>query len=160
MNSCVSEEALVAVATGEGTRAERAHLRECPRCAARAEALGDDLRLLREALFEAPLPGAVRVPRRHWMPIAGALAATAMLALAWAAPWRGAPPSGPGVGQMASLTLDVSVALFDPSRTASVAPGPDSAYLEAALNGGWSCGGLGMYGVDCRGADTLALYEE
>jgi hypothetical protein len=162
MNPCVSEEALVALATGEGTRAERAHVRECKRCTARASALSDDLTLLRQALLEAPLPGAVHAPRRHWTPIAGALLATAMLALVWAAPWRSAPsPSRPlRVGQTASLARDVSVALFDPARTVTVAPGPDSAYLEAALNGGWSCGGLGMYGVDCRGADALALYEE
>lgn len=159
MNPCVSEEALVAVVTGDGTLAERAHLRDCPHCAARAGALGDDLRLLRQALLEAPLPGAARVPRRHWIPVAGALAATAVLALVWAAPWHAAPaPSG--VGQMASLALDASVALFDPWRTVAVAPGPDSAYLEAALNGGWSCGGLGMYGVDCHGADALTLYDE
>jgi hypothetical protein len=163
MNRCVSEETLFALATGDGSAAERAHVRDCPRCAARAAALGDDLRLLRQALLEEPLPVTARAPRRHgsWLPIAGALAAAALLALAWAAPWRAPPAARPvQVAQVSSLARDVSAALFEPSHAATVAQVSDSAYIEAALNGGWPCGGLGLYGVDCRGADTFALYDE
>lgn len=161
MNSCMSEESLVALATGEGTAAERAHVRECPRCAARYGALDDDLRLLRQALLEEPLPAAARAPRVRWrMPVGVALAATALLALVWAAPWRSAPTALPaGAFQVSGLARDVSAALFAPSQAVTVQLS-DSAYFEAAIDGGWPCGGLGLYGFDCQGADALALYEE
>jgi len=161
MNRCVSDETLVAIATGEGGAAERTHARQCPRCAARAAALADDLRLLRHALLEEPLPALDRAPRARWIPVAGALAASAVLALAWAvAPWRTAPAAQPiQVAQVSNLALDASVALFDPSPN-TIAQVSDGAYIEAALNGGWPCGGLGLYDVDCRGADVAALYDE
>ncbi len=160
MNPCMTEEILVAAATGDATAAERAHVRECPRCAARAVALDDDLRLLHRALVEEPLPGAMRVPRRRWMPVAGALAAAAMLALVWAAPWNATRPRPAYVAQMSSLARDVSFALFDPSQQVAVSQLSDSAYLQAALGGGWPCGGPGLHGVDCGAAETLALYSE
>lgn len=160
MNPCVSEETLVAIATGDATAAERAHARECPRCAARALALADDLRLLRRALVEEALPAATRMPRRHWLPVAGALAATAMLALVWTAPWHATRSRPVYVAQLSSLARDVSFALFDPSQRVAASQLSDSADLQAALGGGWPCGGPGLYGVDCGAAETLALYNE
>lgn len=160
MNRCVSERTLVELAVGEGSAVERAHLHECGRCADRYRALGDDLRLVRRVLLEEPPPAAVPVARARWMPVGVALAATALLALVWVAPWRSVPPAPPARGvQVARVARDVSAALFESAQSVAVQL-PDSAYLEAAIDGGWPCGGLGLYGFDCEGADALALYEE
>jgi hypothetical protein len=151
----------VAVATGEGTADERAHVRECARCAARCAGLTDDLGLLRQALLVEPPPTVARATRAGWLPVGAAMAAAALLALVWAAPWR--PPHAPQpvrVVQVAGLARDVSAALFAPVRpVAVVQPATDSTYLQAAINGGWPCGGLGRYGIDCQSADPLAYYD-
>jgi hypothetical protein len=159
MTTCVSDESLVAIATGEGTAAERAHLRACRRCAERASALNDDLRVVRHALLEGPLPTTARPARWAWLPVTGALAATAVVALVWAASpaMRAHPPSA---APLASLASDVSVAVFDAPDRSVAAHASDSAYLEAALNGGWPCGEDGLYGVDCGAAETVVFYTE
>ena len=159
MTTCVSDEALVAIATGESTGAARAHLRTCRHCAERASALNDDLRLVRHALLEGPLPTVVRPARWAWLPVTGALATAAVVALVWAASpmMRAHPPSD---AAFASLASDVSLAVFDAPERAVAAHASDSAYLQAALNGGWPCGEDGLYGVDCGAAETVAFYTE
>jgi len=158
MTGCVNEEVLVAVATGEGTVDQRAHVRECGRCAARCAALADDLGLLRDALLAGPPVTVARARRAGWLPVGTAMAAAALLALVWAAPWR-APYVPPPV-QVSGLAGDVSAALFAQVQPAAfVQPASDSTDLQAALNGGWPCGGLGRYGIDCQSADPLAYYD-
>ena len=161
MTACLNEESLVALATGEGGAAERAHLRECGRCAARGAALAGDLATVREVLLFGPLPARVRAAHLQWLPVGGALAATALLALLWAAPWRQPHPPAPPVrvAQVSGLERDVSTALFAQTHSAAIVQPADTAYLEAALNGGWPCGGLGRYGIECQGADGLAYYD-
>lgn len=158
MTTCVSDESLVAIATGEGTAAARAHLRTCRHCAERAAALNDDLRVLRHALLEGRLPTTVRAARWAWLPVSGALATAAVVALVWAASptMRAHPPSDP----LASLASDVSLAVFDAPDRSVAAHASDSAYLQAALNGGWSCGEDGLYGVDCGAVEAIAFYTE
>jgi len=160
MNACVSEPMLVALASGDGTAAARMHVRGCARCAARAAALAEDLRILRQALAEEPLPARARPARRRWIPWSLTAAAAALLAVVWAAPWRDAPGRPLSrVPPVSDLARDASAALFASSRTLEVAQLTDGAYLQAALNGGWPCGGLGLYGIDCR-SETLALDDE
>ena len=159
MTACVSEKSLVAITAGEGSAAERAHVGACRRCAARAAALEDDLRLVRETLVDGPLPVTVRSDRWSWAPLAGALAATAVLTLVWSAR-TATPPRTPSDAPLAALAGDVSVALFDAPQRTAASRVPDSAYLQAALDGGWPCGEAGLYGVDCGAAETVAFYTD
>jgi hypothetical protein len=160
MTTCVSDESLVEIATGEGTGVARAHLRTCRHCAERAAALSEDLRVVRHALLEGPLPTTERPARWAWLPAAGALATAAVVALVWAATptMRVRPLSDAPLASLASD--DVSLAVFDASERTVAAHASDSAYVQAALNGGWPCGEDQLYGVDCGAAETVAFYTE
>src|SRR6059036_4322832 len=97
MNRCLTERTLMLLQAGEGGAEERAHLRACPRCAARHRALEDELGVIADALRAGPAPGAAR-PRLRWRAV-GALAATVALAVGGAWMWRTtpvAPPEGGG----------------------------------------------------------------
>lgn len=149
----LSEAELVALASGDADAAARAHVRDCLPCTARHAALERDLRMLRQVLVDEPLPAAL--PRRRapvgWLPVATALAASALLAFGWSA-WRGAPAAAPvQVAQVSSLARDVSAALFADAQFAAATTASDDADLQAALNGGWACDSL-----YCAGDDLLA----
>src|SRR5207245_11779906 len=83
MSRCLTERTLMLLQAGEGRAEERAHLRACPRCAARDRALEDELGVIADALRAGPAPGAAR-PRLRWRSV-GALAASVALAVgaAW-----------------------------------------------------------------------------
>ena len=157
MIGCLDEASLLALAIGDDTGGARAHVRACTACAARLAALEADLDVLRRTLGEEPMPATVaRRRRRQWLPLAAAVGASAVLTLLWIAPRHGA--SRPvQVAQLHGLAQDVSAALFASESAGLTEPAADSADFEAALNGGWRCGGLERYGVDCR--DALDDYE-
>jgi len=83
MTPCLTERTLMLLEAGEGSAEERAHLRTCPRCAARHRALADDLGVIADALRAGPPRGAAHL-RLRWRAV-GALAATVALAVgaAW-----------------------------------------------------------------------------
>jgi len=114
---------------GEGSAEERAHLRACPRCAARYRALEDDLGVIADALRAGPLPGAAH-PRLRWRAV-GALAATVALVVGGAWMWRAAqvPPFGGG-GDVSAQVEDLAGTLFATSE--ATAAGDQSAADEAA----------------------------
>lgn len=156
MIGCLDEASLLALATGDDAGRARAHVRACTACAARLAALEADLDVLRRTLGEEPMPATVARRRRQWLPLAAAVGAAAVLALLWIAPRHGA--SRPArVAQLHGLAQDVSTALFASASAGLTEPAGDSADFQAALNGGWRCGGLERYGVDCR--DALDDYE-
>ena len=129
MSRCLTERTLMALQAGEGGAEERAHLRTCPRCAARHRALGDDLGVIADALRAGPPPGAAH-PRLRWRAVA-ALAATVVLALGGAWMWRAAqvPPPGGG-GDVSAQVEDLAGTLFASSE--ATAAGDQWAADEAA----------------------------
>ena len=111
MSRCLTERTLMLLQAGEGGAEERAHLRACPRCAARHRALEDDLGVIADAL-RAGAPRGAAHPRLRWRTV-GALAATVALAVGAAWLWRGAPvaPRGGG-GDVSALVEDLAGTLF------------------------------------------------
>src|SRR2546428_8311751 len=111
MSRCLTEQMLMLLQAGEGSAEERAHLRACPRCAARHGALEDALGVIADALRAGPRPGRVH-PRLRWRAVGG-LAATVALAVGAAWLWRGAPvaPRGGG-GDVSALVEDLAGTLF------------------------------------------------
>jgi hypothetical protein len=111
---------------GEGSAEERAHLRACPRCAARHRALEDDLGVIADALRAGPPRGAAH-PRLRWRAV-GALAATVALAVGAAWLWRGAPvaPRGGG-GDVSALVEDLAGTLFATSEVTAAGEQSDEA---------------------------------
>lgn len=84
MNRCLRDRALLLIHHGEGTESDRAHLRECLRCAARHQELVHDLEAIGRVLREAPpvAAGALR-PSTGWrrrLAVGAALAAVVGLA--------------------------------------------------------------------------------
>jgi len=111
---------------GEGSAEERAHLRACPRCAARHGALEDDLGVIADALRAGPPPGRVH-PRLRWRAV-GALAATVALAVGAAWLWRGEPVAQPGGGgDVNALVEDLAGTLFATSEVTAAGEQSDEA---------------------------------
>lgn len=153
MSRCLGEKALWAVHEGEGSQKERAHARNCARCAARLQQLGGDLRVLSQVLCEAPpVPASAPVRRPlvwRWVAFA-AVAGAASLALLW----NGAltlDPSARKAPQAAFMRQEEAVdilekevysALFtnvDLDMIALPARVSTLTYVQAALDGGWPC---------------------
>ena len=116
MTPCLTERTLMLLEAGEGSAEERAHLRTCPRCAARHRALADDLGVIADALRAGPPPGA-RHPARLRLRAVGALAATVALVVGGAWMWRAAqvPPFGGG-GDVSAQVEDLAGTLFATSE--------------------------------------------
>lgn len=166
MSRCLSEETLLLLYEGEGTREDRAHLTRCQVCTIRYERLGKDLKLLGQVLRDPPPPRSVvvreqRFPVWRWVPIAVA-GATAVVLL-WSqgqylelpqAPLpTTSPPSVIATSEVSDedltrfLTKTVGPAIFStadfgmkdlPKRATNLS------YLQAALDGEWPnerCGG-------------------
>jgi hypothetical protein len=161
MTPCPDDPTLLAYATGDGDAETRAHARRCLRCAGRLQALRADLAVLRDVLADGPLPTRVahapahraRPAALHWgAPLAAA--AMLVLALAW---WRATPPATPTAApQLATLTDDVSAALFASREGLRLSePLADHEMLAAALNGGFPCDAGSAYGSGCSYADLL-----
>ena len=130
MTPCLTERTLMLLEAGEGSAEERAHLRTCPRCAARHRALADDLGVIADALRAGPPPGATH-PARLRLRAVGALAATVALAVGAAGLWRSAPVAPPGGGGDVSAQVeDLAGTLFASSE--ATAAGDQSAADEAA----------------------------
>ena len=121
MTPCLTERTLMLLEAGEGSAEERAHLRTCPRCAARHRALGDDLGVIADALRAGPPPGTAYPARLRWRAV-GALAATVALAVAAAWMWRATQVGPPrGGGDVTALVEDLAGTLFPtPETTAAV----------------------------------------
>jgi hypothetical protein len=118
MTRCLGERTLWLVREGEGRVDQHAHLRACPRCAARYERLGRDLAAIREALRTPPARAgrpAVRgdVAWRRRLAVAAALALGLGLGGAEAWRWHAAPAPAPAPGLADALPFlaDVSAAL-------------------------------------------------
>jgi len=156
MTTCVTERALVELATGDGDAATRAHAAACTGCAARLAALERDLSLLRVALHDAPVPAGVR--RRPWLPFAAAAAMGAALLLFTLTPIRTAAPTGVASNEP---TLEfgeaLASAIFADASLDNAETGSDAGDLAAALNGGALC--AGGYDDDCTAEVLLASYD-
>ena len=126
MSRCLTEQMLMLLQAGEGSAEERAHLRACPRCAARHRALADDLGVIADALRAGPPPGAVH-PRLRWRAV-GALAATVALAVGGTWMWRAAqvPPPGGG-GDVSAQVEDLAGTLFATSEVTAAGEQSDEA---------------------------------
>lgn len=159
MNPCLSEETLVLLHGGEGSRAERAHLAKCQVCTMRYGRLVRDLTLLGQVLREVP-PQTVesherRSPMPRWVTVATA-GATAALLLWWGLgqfpelarvplPPMSRPAPIPGAEvhdeELARfLTKVVGPAIFsttDFAVTSLPKRATNLAYLQAALDGAW-----------------------
>ena len=126
MTPCLTERTLMLLEAGEGSAEERAHLRTCPRCAARHRALADDLGVIADALRAGPPPGAVH-PRLRWRAV-GALAATVALAVGGAWMWRAAQVQPPGSGGDVSAQVeDLAGTLFATSEVTAAGEQSDEA---------------------------------
>jgi hypothetical protein len=136
MTRCLTERTLVLLEAGEGAAEERAHLRACPRCAARYRALGDDLELIADALHAGPPPAAAAPPRLRWRAV-GALAATVALAVGATWLWRAAPVPAPGGGgDVGALVEELSGTLFATPEAAATGEqsATDVAYETASFD--------------------------
>lgn len=158
MNPCLSEETLLLLHEGEGSRDERAHLAKCQVCTIRYERLVKDLKLLGQVLREQP-PQTVKVrePRNLTMRwVAVATAGTAAAVVWWSLgqifevarlslpTWPRPVPTSAGevndedlarfvtkvVGPAIFSTTDLTVTSL-PKRATNLA------YLQAALDGAW-----------------------
>ena len=145
MNRCLNQRALLDVATGEGTAAQRSHLRECADCVERCDALRDDLEAIdgvitrtRPASSAAPRPVAVLV---HWAPAAAAVVSLLAVQLTVSRLLTPAPVQvAARPGAMAAFAADVSAALFAAGETTEVTQVAAAApYLQAALESGLPC---------------------
>lgn len=88
MTGCLTDRALHLLYDGEGSSAERTHLKECEVCATRYRQLGQDLEAITRILRAEPPPQRVRHGFRpvavRWLPTAAALGLALMLM------WEGA----------------------------------------------------------------------
>ena len=126
MSRCLTERTLMLLQAGEGSAEERAHLRACPRCAARHRALEDDLGVIADALRAGPPRGAAHL-RLRWRAV-GALAATVALAVGAAWLGRGAPVAQPGGGgDVSALVEDLAGTLFATSEVTAAGEQSDEA---------------------------------
>ena len=126
MSRCLTERTLMLLQAGEGSAEERAHLRACPRCAARHRALEEDVGLIADALRAGPPPDAVH-PRLRWRAV-GALAATVALAVGGAWMWRAAQVTRPGSGGDVSAQVeDLAGTLFATSEVTAAGEQSDEA---------------------------------
>jgi len=156
MSRCLPEDTLLMLYSGEGSDAERAHLRSCQACEARHARLGDDLQLIDRVLSEAPpqRTSAHRLAPRglRWMPVAAALAGIVAFVMGVSRLWS--PPSV----QVAAATASVSVFAEDVSAALFATPEPpmlemassNMAHLQAALTGGWPCTGAQLLNGECN----------
>ena len=157
MSRCLSEETLLLLSEGEGTREDRAHLTKCQVCTIRYQRLGKDLTLLGQVLREPPPRPVVfrerRFPALRWVPVA--VAGVTIVVLLWGrgqwselsqAPPTIPPPSPTAADEIQDedlarfLAKAVGPAIFStadlgvkdlPQRATSLS------YLQAALDGGW-----------------------
>jgi len=159
MNRCVSDDTLLLLHEGAGTRAHQVHLASCESCRARSERLARDLRLIGQVLREPPLVEEVLVTRpflgASW--VAGAAVSVALLFLVWGRGWMrdlpfselpsrttlSAPASSGEVRdeELAVLVVKtVTPALFSATELGGgklPKHATNLAYLKAALDGGW-----------------------
>jgi hypothetical protein len=167
MSRCLGDRTLWRLSEGEGSCEEHAHVTSCLICAGRLRRLEQDLRHLRSALAEPPLPRLTLVHARpvhlRWTTAAATLAA--MIVLAWFGVWwqRPSPPPPMDTRQESTWSLidGVSTALF-PSFEIGFTAIPDRLSdlddLQAALAGEWPCEGPAAFAnVDCNEDDTWAL---
>lgn len=140
MTTCATERQLVALATGDGDAATRAHAAACAACAARLAALERDLSLLRAALAGAP--ATVRARRRFWLPAVATATMAAALLLFTLPAARTAPVAAAGE-PAAELGEALASALFaDPALALAGADADsDASALAVALGGGALCDG-------------------
>ena len=119
MSRCLTERTLILLQAGEGSAEARAHLRVCPRCAARFRALEGDLGLIADALRAGPPPGTTHPARLRWRAV-GALAATVVLAVGAVWMWRGGPVAPPTrADDVTAMIEDLAGTLFPTPEAAA-----------------------------------------
>jgi hypothetical protein len=150
MDTCLRDRALLLLAAGEGTHEQRAHVEICITCAIRYRRFVRDLEAIEQVLQET-VPSPVVSSRlfsfrARWVPVAAALAAA--LALVWGSIWQQQPSQPIATRKAFSedvsrfLANEISPVLFATNdlRIATLPePVSNSAYLQAALEGGWPC---------------------
>lgn len=142
MKPCLNEQTLLQLYAGDGSAAERQHLRLCADCAEHYDSLAEDLDTLRHILAAPPPRRALRHANPvSWLPVAAA--AVALLAVLVGIPrlrrQASAPAENAAAGaSVAAFAADVSAALFAdgaPPVTVALAT-TDTSYLQAALDSG------------------------
>jgi len=108
MTRCLRDRTLLLLYEGEGSSAQRAHLKECEACAARYRRLDRDLKAIGQVLREEPPSPVVSHPARpfavRWLPAAAALAMTLMLVWVGVRTWS--PSARPGTKSESWSVLD------------------------------------------------------
>lgn len=162
MTRCLDDQQLFEALTETGATADRLHVKSCRDCAARAALLRSDLEQIGSVLGAPPLHRPQRWQRpawSNWLPLAAGLAAAAaalIAVLAWPHPTTRVASSDTDITE---FTRDVAHALFAANTTAGWNHRvPDSAYLDAALYGGWPCQGNTWQQAAC--SDWAAAYAD
>lgn len=155
MSRCVSDRALLRLYAGEENSLQRAHVQQCPNCAARTQLLIRDLKIIGEVLWETPPRIVARRSSRfsgRWRPVAAVLAA--MLIVLWMRGGRESllyspvqPDQSEEVQQF--LAQEIAPALFATvDTTIATVPTPVDhlTYVQAALEETWPCERQGAFG--------------
>lgn len=138
-SGCLSEQQLVAMATGDALLAERGHVSACAGCARRVAEIGAELRLIVGALrSDGAEAGLVRRPRRFvWIGATAAAAALAIVAI-------GLGVQGPSQISVPPAAAEQRAFLESISRAMFVAQGYDrwlqGSYPVSTLDAGRACG--------------------
>jgi len=153
MTRCLRDYTLLLLYKGDGTDQQWSHLSTCLLCTARYRQLVHDLEKIGQILASNP-PPRIAAPqsslfRQYWFPAVAALAATLLLVWGSVHWWSSLHPSRvaktTAQPEQVSEFLQESVvpALFamtdinsEPTTLVRVS---SSAYVQAALEGGWPC---------------------
>ena len=164
MNRCLSERSLVELYSGDGTWAERAHLRLCADCAERYDVVIDDLKAISDILAQAPslVPARSRVAMVFvgWLP--AAVAAAMLFAVGLAVTRRLTPTPVQMTarpGNVSAFADDVSAALFASNDTSSLQGAFAVPYLEVALEAGLPCTQERFYDGRCDDQVAALVFE-
>lgn len=153
MTRCLHDYTLLMLYKGDGTDQQWSHLSTCLLCTVRYQHLVRDLEKIEEILEVAPPLRTVvshqRSSYQRWFPAVAALAATLVLTWGSVRWWQSsqalivakAQPQPDKVSEF--LQESVAPALFSVADINSEATTPvrvsSSAYVQAALEGGWPC---------------------
>jgi hypothetical protein len=151
MNTCPRDRALLLLAAGEGSPHHHRHIESCQHCTERYHRFARNLTLIEKTLEETSPPITMaRLPvfsRWRWQPVAAALAAASLLIggswRLWTAsshPTFVASQDKEKVEQFWEEVLAPALFAETDTRILVTQSSPsNTAYLQAALDGGWPC---------------------